>query len=573
MTPTWGAENNLWIIHASTGSILPSALSAGYIGQINDMAAGNTVHSTGYKQLNAVTEDPAAFTSASANWRATTIAVRPITTAYYGMYYYEVSDDGSDWTTLYSEAATEAPGLGQFEITVTRPAGTGNDVVAFDDFFLERWYVRPIIKISVPVAASSAIASITAPTNSPHNVTIVVPGFGALASAYMGNSLPIIIALSPGTITAPIASAKALVGDTSSATILISEVVAAATAAGIVPTIITTDGVVEKNIFHVTPNAIASVRSFRSTVTISEVGASASASVIRPQLPPEATITITSTASLATASVAMVVIVGTAKVYVSPVAFATASVDAPIAALVQIKPTIVTATASVSTVVVKVAILPVLPNATASSVAAIPKITVASVSTAIAVSIAPLQLSNPNIIVMPAARARALNSPSPRIENNKPVASAIASITTPLLIGTTKIRIPPAAEAVAFDTTPIILTFDAISSPEAEAIASVVEPNIMSQPQFASAAIAGATINAPIISILVTTVATASGTVITHIPEILVTTLALATASVTTPIVDNGVIEEMLAFPEDPTDELWAGNLDGQSFDDTMPHT
>lgn len=84
LTPSWGASNTLWIEVAgdSASSVLVTASSTGYSGyQLNTASSGGAQVSiaSAYRQLNASSENPAAWT-APANvryWAALTIAVPP----------------------------------------------------------------------------------------------------------------------------------------------------------------------------------------------------------------------------------------------------------------------------------------------------------------------------------------------------------------------------------------------------------------------------------------------------------------------------------------------------------------
>lgn len=85
LTPSWGAADTLWIAMAGHTAITATAFTAAptnYSGfQCDGASSGGSACSLGfsYRQLNAGTEDPGAFTAGGSNrfWTAATIAIKP----------------------------------------------------------------------------------------------------------------------------------------------------------------------------------------------------------------------------------------------------------------------------------------------------------------------------------------------------------------------------------------------------------------------------------------------------------------------------------------------------------------
>lgn len=85
LAPSWGAEDTLWLSIAGHAAISAAAFTAGpsnYSGfQNNGASTGGSAVSiaSAYRQLNASSEDPGAFTAGGSNrfWAAATVAVRP----------------------------------------------------------------------------------------------------------------------------------------------------------------------------------------------------------------------------------------------------------------------------------------------------------------------------------------------------------------------------------------------------------------------------------------------------------------------------------------------------------------
>lgn len=85
LTPSWGAEDTVWVAHSSSDS---NDAITGYPTDYDDnqftLTGGAGGATTGYatRELNAVTEDPGSFTLAgSEQWLATTIGIRPAAAA------------------------------------------------------------------------------------------------------------------------------------------------------------------------------------------------------------------------------------------------------------------------------------------------------------------------------------------------------------------------------------------------------------------------------------------------------------------------------------------------------------
>lgn len=85
LSPSWGADDNLWLAVAGHAAITTAAWSAGPSGfsgfQDNGASSGGSAVSlaSAWLQLNASSEDPGAFTVSGSNrfWAAATIAIRP----------------------------------------------------------------------------------------------------------------------------------------------------------------------------------------------------------------------------------------------------------------------------------------------------------------------------------------------------------------------------------------------------------------------------------------------------------------------------------------------------------------
>lgn len=89
LTPSWGALNTLWLAvagHAAISAAAFTAAPANYNNFLNTGAStgGSAVSlATSYRDLNATSEDPGAFTAGGSNrfWAAATVAIRPIGSA------------------------------------------------------------------------------------------------------------------------------------------------------------------------------------------------------------------------------------------------------------------------------------------------------------------------------------------------------------------------------------------------------------------------------------------------------------------------------------------------------------
>lgn len=82
LTPSGGSKKYLWLSAAvCAGGVTPSAGSAGYTNtiQTGDGVANNSASSltAGFRSLEAASENPGAFTMATARWRAVTVAIAP----------------------------------------------------------------------------------------------------------------------------------------------------------------------------------------------------------------------------------------------------------------------------------------------------------------------------------------------------------------------------------------------------------------------------------------------------------------------------------------------------------------
>lgn len=85
LTPSWGADDDLWIAVAGHTAISAAAFTAAptnYTDFVNTGASSGgsaTSLASAIRQLNATSEDPGAFTAGGSNrfWAAATIAVRP----------------------------------------------------------------------------------------------------------------------------------------------------------------------------------------------------------------------------------------------------------------------------------------------------------------------------------------------------------------------------------------------------------------------------------------------------------------------------------------------------------------
>lgn len=85
LTPSWGAETTMWLAIAGHAAATTSAWSAGpsnYSGfQVDGASSGGGAVSiaSAYRELNASSEDPGAFTVDGSNrfWAAATVAIRP----------------------------------------------------------------------------------------------------------------------------------------------------------------------------------------------------------------------------------------------------------------------------------------------------------------------------------------------------------------------------------------------------------------------------------------------------------------------------------------------------------------
>lgn len=85
LTPSWGADDTLWLAvagHTAGSTAAWSAGPASYSGFQNDGASsgGSAVSiASAYRQLNAASEDPGTFTVSGSNrfWAAATIGIRP----------------------------------------------------------------------------------------------------------------------------------------------------------------------------------------------------------------------------------------------------------------------------------------------------------------------------------------------------------------------------------------------------------------------------------------------------------------------------------------------------------------
>lgn len=81
LTPSWGAADTLWLVVAgASGAVTASAYPTNYTDGNDDATSSGTAASiaSARRALNAATEDPGTFTiSASTNWVAQTLAVRP----------------------------------------------------------------------------------------------------------------------------------------------------------------------------------------------------------------------------------------------------------------------------------------------------------------------------------------------------------------------------------------------------------------------------------------------------------------------------------------------------------------
>lgn len=183
------------------------------------------------------------------------------------------------------------------------------------------------------------------------------------------------------------------------------------------------------------------------------------------------------------------------------------------------------ASISVPFVAVSEVIISVVPTATASIVAPSLTISVSSVAaTSNAVGNAPfIQNGNPE---PPAALSTA------SVDNHTPV-----------------ISITSVGASTASVSAPVITISKTINSVASEAIASVVAP-------------------IPVVQVTAQALSTASVVAPTIFNEEVNAPPATATASVVAPTISSGI--NQLSFPEDIIDLMWAGNIEGQSYDDTM---
>lgn len=85
LTPSWGADDTLWLAvagHAAVSAAAFTAAPTNYLGFANNGASsGGAAVSVAscYRELNATSEDPGTFTAGGSNrfWAALTVAIRP----------------------------------------------------------------------------------------------------------------------------------------------------------------------------------------------------------------------------------------------------------------------------------------------------------------------------------------------------------------------------------------------------------------------------------------------------------------------------------------------------------------
>lgn len=78
LTPSGGAKNYMWLVAFGQKNATVSAFPTSYSGGINSSTASDCNAASCQRELNAASEDPAAATiTASAEWRAVTLAVPP----------------------------------------------------------------------------------------------------------------------------------------------------------------------------------------------------------------------------------------------------------------------------------------------------------------------------------------------------------------------------------------------------------------------------------------------------------------------------------------------------------------
>ncbi len=80
LTPSWSSADTLWIAYSGSEGVSVSSYPSSYSGGLTTASGGSGTHAqvaSAYRQLNATSENPGIFDTASVDWVANTIAVRP----------------------------------------------------------------------------------------------------------------------------------------------------------------------------------------------------------------------------------------------------------------------------------------------------------------------------------------------------------------------------------------------------------------------------------------------------------------------------------------------------------------
>lgn len=220
LTPSWGADDTLWIALAGHSAGSTAAWSAGpssYSGfQINGASSGGSAVSiaSAYRQLNASSEDPGAYTVSGSNrfWSSGTIAIRPATG---GGGVTVTPDVASLTTTTYAPTVTitenkaVTPGVASLTLTLYAPTvtATSNQTVTPNTASLTITTYQPSVVATANVSITPANTSLSITTYAP---TISVGGNVSVtpdtASVSFISYAPVIVISNNKVVTPDIAS-------------------------------------------------------------------------------------------------------------------------------------------------------------------------------------------------------------------------------------------------------------------------------------------------------------------------------------------------------------------------------
>lgn len=219
LTPSWGADDTLWLAVAGHSAASTTAWSAGpssYSGfQVNGASSGGSAVSiaSAYRQLNASSEDPGAFTVSGSNrfWSAATVAIRPAAAGGVSV----IPDVASLTTTTYAPTVTATnnqtvvPGSAALSISAFAPtvATSNNQTVIPDTASLSTTTYAPTITITDNKIVTPGVATLTLTTYQPTvTATANVSVSPDVASLTLTTYAPIVSAGGSASVTPGIAS-------------------------------------------------------------------------------------------------------------------------------------------------------------------------------------------------------------------------------------------------------------------------------------------------------------------------------------------------------------------------------